>query len=172
MIESALYYYRARTYDPKVGRFLQTDRVAPRWWDMNPYVYAGNGPVNFSDPFGLAPGDRFASPDDAARDAINYINPTSIWLNREFGGWIYQRNGQYTYDEPTQGEEHTIECFPQPPLHYSAWYHTHGDDSLDASGKTYDDENFSDEDMWTSNAFRVPGYLGTPSHQIKVYYPR
>lgn len=53
VIESALYYYRARTYDPKVGRFLQTDPEEPRPKDMTAYVYVMNNPVKLTDPFGL-----------------------------------------------------------------------------------------------------------------------
>ncbi len=51
--ETGLYYYRARHYDPKVGRFLQTDPVGPRPEEMNAYVYVMNNPVNQVDPMGL-----------------------------------------------------------------------------------------------------------------------
>lgn len=50
---SALYYYRARTYDPKVGRFLQTEPSGPTLDEMNAYVYVTNNPVNLRDPYGL-----------------------------------------------------------------------------------------------------------------------
>ena len=59
--ESALYYYRARTYDPKVGRFLQTDPVPPRWQEINRYVYVANRPLNHTDPYGLTFDDCMSS---------------------------------------------------------------------------------------------------------------
>ncbi|OXU15449.1 RHS repeat-associated core domain-containing protein [Sedimentisphaera salicampi] len=49
---TGLYYYRARMYSPKIGRFLQTDPLG--YIDtINPYAYCANNPVNWIDPFGL-----------------------------------------------------------------------------------------------------------------------
>ena len=50
--ETGLYYYRARYYDPYIGRFLQTDPTG--YIDsLNLYTYVGNNPVTFVDPLGL-----------------------------------------------------------------------------------------------------------------------
>jgi len=51
--ETGLYYYRARHYDPQLGRFLQPDPLG-YVADMNAYSYVGNAPANFVDPLGLA----------------------------------------------------------------------------------------------------------------------
>ncbi len=76
--ESGLYYYRARYYDAKVGRFLQKDPLLSPMNPMNvglsqsinkhiwplpylkskpkslhPYVHTNNNPVNYTDPTGL-----------------------------------------------------------------------------------------------------------------------
>jgi RHS repeat-associated protein len=50
--ETGLYYYRARYYNPQIGRFLQTD---PKGYGagMNLYRYCANNPTNFADPMGL-----------------------------------------------------------------------------------------------------------------------
>jgi len=50
-IETGLYYYRARYYNPYIGRFLQTDPIG--YGDgMNWYVYCKNNPLRFLDPSG------------------------------------------------------------------------------------------------------------------------
>jgi RHS repeat-associated protein len=54
--ESGLSYYRARYYDPAVGRFLSEDPIrgflsVPKTLNLYPYVY--NNPLRFVDPYGL-----------------------------------------------------------------------------------------------------------------------
>jgi RHS repeat-associated protein len=53
--ETGLYYYRARYYDPRTGRFLQKD---PLGFDngsntLNLYVYSNDNPLRYTDPRGL-----------------------------------------------------------------------------------------------------------------------
>ncbi|MBI3902295.1 MAG: RHS repeat-associated core domain-containing protein [Nitrosomonadales bacterium] len=48
---TGLVYYRARYYDPAVGRFAQRDPIGLRG-GLNRYGYVGNSPVNFTDPSG------------------------------------------------------------------------------------------------------------------------
>jgi RHS repeat-associated protein len=49
--ETDLYYLRNRYYDAKSGRFTQEDPIRS---GQNWYVYCGNNPVNFVDPWGLS----------------------------------------------------------------------------------------------------------------------
>lgn len=50
--ETHLYYYRARYYDPQVGRFMSEDPARFRV-GINFFKYAQNDPQDFNDPTGL-----------------------------------------------------------------------------------------------------------------------
>jgi len=56
-VETGLYWYRLRYFDPRVGRFTTYDPIG-RFGDPynlgNPYAYVGNNPVNLLDPLGLS----------------------------------------------------------------------------------------------------------------------
>lgn len=51
--ELRLYDFRNRLYQPQLGRFLQPDPIGFAGGDANLYRYAGNDPINRSDPTGL-----------------------------------------------------------------------------------------------------------------------
>jgi RHS repeat-associated protein len=100
-----LYYYKARFYSPKLGRFLQTDPIGYKD-DQNLYACVANNSPNRVDPFGLAntlvgqwgryPGGIYAdttpgsygSVQAAGSAAISSANPTSISSNTEQCNWI------------------------------------------------------------------------------------
>ena len=49
-----MYHYRARFYDPQLGRFISQDPLSFAAGDSNLYRYVGNDPLNAIDPYGLA----------------------------------------------------------------------------------------------------------------------
>jgi RHS repeat-associated protein len=77
--ESGLIYLRARYYDPTTGQFVNRDPIEALTRDA--YGYAGNNPLNFTDPSGLywgeglvetvveVGGEIIRHPGDAAKDA-------------------------------------------------------------------------------------------------------
>lgn len=50
---TGLYYYRARYYNPQLGRFLNEDPLRFGGGDVNLFAYVNNNPINLTDPSGL-----------------------------------------------------------------------------------------------------------------------
>jgi RHS repeat-associated protein len=55
---TGLYYYRARYYSPTFQRFASEDPIG-FGGGINQYAYVGNSPLNWVDPSGNAPNDRW-----------------------------------------------------------------------------------------------------------------
>ena len=52
--ESVLMHYRARSYDPRTGRFIQKDAPGRLKTERHEYSYAANEPIQSGDPLGRA----------------------------------------------------------------------------------------------------------------------
>lgn len=94
-IDTDLYYYNSRYYDPVLGRFIQPDSVIPNIYqpqNLNPYAYVLNNPLKYIDPTG-----HFVDPDDngaglfdnavqTSQDELNgsgTVSITNSFLNKE-----------------------------------------------------------------------------------------
>jgi len=71
--ESGLYYYRARYYDPEIGRFITEDPMSFLGGDINFYAYVGNNPTVFTDPFGLYKYARWISEPRVTGVTANFV---------------------------------------------------------------------------------------------------
>ncbi len=100
--ESSLYYYRARMYDPKLGRFLQADPVGYKA-DINLYRYCGNNSLNRVDPRGLEGTKktgktghititRYAYPHGIPLIIVTW-NSGKYELTQEFMDWYFRNFG-------------------------------------------------------------------------------
>ena len=71
--DTGLIYYRARYYDPTVGRFTQRDPLGMAD-GINRYAYVRNNPVNLVDPLGLTANPSLTN---AATQTTSYYNTLS-----------------------------------------------------------------------------------------------
>jgi RHS repeat-associated protein len=86
--DAQLYHYKARAYDPALGRFLQPD-PAGYASDVNSYAYAGGNPVNVTDPTGMAddPGGPPVLPEcQAGSGTAPTSSPCQITISFSSGG--------------------------------------------------------------------------------------
>jgi hypothetical protein len=130
----------------------------------------------------------FASPDEAARAALNKANPQSITDNTEYSGLIYQgQDGKYYFSGPAKGTDQGANPLRDAPAPAGttvvADYHTHGDYSTadpktgaavrtnDPSKDQFNSDNFSRQDKIDNVKQGYPGYLGTPSGTYRKFDP-
>jgi len=88
-----LYYYRARYYDPTVGRFISSDPIEFMAGDTNFYRYVGGDPVNYLDPSGLYSVSEFGY------DAVKNIAGVCDSLTFGFTGYVGKKINAYRYGD-------------------------------------------------------------------------
>lgn len=87
-VMSNLYFYRARYYDPKLGRFLSPDHAASLY-DVNYYIYVFNNPINFNDPLGLH--ESYESlPPEPSTTLDNPIIPMDSQVQAAFSNFVVE----------------------------------------------------------------------------------
>jgi RHS repeat-associated protein len=176
--ETGLYYYRARYYDPSVGRFLSEDPLMFAG-GIDFYAYVTNNPVLLIDPFGLR--------DPTPQEMQNIINAARDWANSNvpyvYGGkskkgadcsgsvWgIYGEAGlPYDYT-PASGFPKNPRFVPVPPGEEPqpgdvGWYPGHV--------VVYDPNAGQDRDVWSASHTGGPAFgPGNSSWYGKVKWYR
>jgi len=69
-----MYDYGARNYDPSLGRWMNIDPLAEKYYSNTPYNYVNNNPLNFVDPDGRS-GEATIKKDS---DGNEYIEISSV----------------------------------------------------------------------------------------------
>ena len=81
------YDYGARFLDPVLGRWMQVDPLCEKYYDVSPYAYCANNPINYVDPNG------------------SYITYTNDYGNT----YLYYNHNFYNYGiKPTNGYAYVI----------------------------------------------------------------
>jgi RHS repeat-associated protein len=89
---SGFYYYRARFYDPKIGRFISEDPIGFSGGDINIYIYTHSNPINKTDPYGLIDPIVNQSPNiypQTGYEASCILGDLNPWIGLEFGGGFH-----------------------------------------------------------------------------------
>jgi len=88
--ETGLVYYRARYYDPSIGRFTQRDPIGLQG-GINQYAYVNNNPVELTDPEGLTPASPVQSMANGSSyfsNAVNNISGTFAEARESVGQFL------------------------------------------------------------------------------------
>jgi RHS repeat-associated protein len=125
--ELKLYDYRARMYQPELGRFMQPDPKEFGAGDYNLYRYCHNDPVNKSDPTGLDPlakgvldvpanvlKNAYDNARKAAEETLKNTNRQTQVEHRIDG--YRDSNGNVRSTDSTQGFKHPSPQAPPPKL--------------------------------------------------------
>jgi len=164
--ETGLHQNWHRDYDPKLGRYVETDPIGLKG-GTNTYVYVLNNPTNLLDVVGYLPGALFTSAEKAIIDAIDYSRLKPDANAKEYCGWILQdcdNPGKFLYKEPTPGTATVCPLGWPPENSAKAWYHTHASDL--PFWVFRDPEEFSSDDAGVCFRSKSDGYLGTPKGRI------
>lgn len=94
--ETGLYYYRARYYDPKAGRFISEDPIGFEG-GLNLYAYVSNRPTRYTDPLGLIEGQM--PPPMPGYDRATWTS--GQWDNGRW--WVRDPNGRTWTAHPEDG---------------------------------------------------------------------
>ncbi|HRG77147.1 MAG TPA: RHS repeat-associated core domain-containing protein, partial [Leptospiraceae bacterium] len=93
--ETGLYYYKARYYDPEIGRFIEPDTyMNPNTaFGMNQYAYVEGNPIMYNDPSGHSK-LSVALKRNGLATKLNFKKSWN-WAKRKLGNYLTKPNRRY-----------------------------------------------------------------------------
>jgi RHS repeat-associated protein len=98
--ETNLYYYRARYYDPKIGRFISEDPIGFKG-GINFYAYVDNRPTIWTDPSGLVIKRCFRPLKGGASSVIAAFLPLAFLVQPPVPGVSFCPAHEYIFNTAT-----------------------------------------------------------------------
>jgi len=119
---TGLLYYRARQYDPQIGRFTSEDPIGFEGGDINLYGYVSNDPLSYNDPLGLTPdgNKKLAKCYADALRAYRYGKSQHSWLT-----WGAKKASPFASTGTIVSATRSgVDALLQPSKHTATWGNT------------------------------------------------
>ena len=185
--ETGNWYNVHRTYNPRTGRYLESDPIGLAG-GLNTYAYVNGNPISLVDPLGLAPGDCYKTIDGAAADAASDAAHLQRGTGFEHGGRLYAlAGGGYSYTAPRTDNLQFSVSIGAIERNTVGDYHSHGAYYVyPSTGQPLNPELFTEKGdrggdygtAVTDAAWAAKhgnpyfSYLATPSGVIKRFDPK
>jgi hypothetical protein len=156
--------------EPLLQEPIYVRGMAQQGMTVPTYAYAFNNPVRWTDATGLKPGDKFETPDEAAKDALEWLRKNKKKKQLRDYEWCGQirrtADNQCVADIPKRGplvkpgdNRAVCDVGPMTPASLGDW-HNHPWSS-----------EFSDPDINMNRERMYPGYLLGPDGNIMKFTP-